>query len=97
LATPGLEAEVRALMAEVIAAAAALGFVLDPQLIDRQVALTRGMAAYRPSSMIDYLEGREVETEAIWAEPIRRAKAAGVEVPRMEALLERINARLRER
>jgi len=97
LATPGLEAEVRALMSEVIAAATALGFVLDPQLIDRQVALTRGMAAYRPSSMIDYLDGREVETEAIWAEPIRRAKAAGVEVPRMQALLEKINARLRER
>lgn len=97
LAPPGLEAEVRALMAEVIAAAAALGFALDPQLIDRQVELTRGMDAYRPSSMIDYLAGREVETEAIWAEPIRRAKAAGVEVPRMEALLESINARLRAR
>jgi 2-dehydropantoate 2-reductase len=97
LAMPGLEAEVRALMVEVMAAAAALGFALDPQLIDRQVALTRGMDAYRPSSMIDYLEGREVETEAIWAEPIRQARAAGVAVPRMEALLERIKARLRER
>jgi 2-dehydropantoate 2-reductase len=97
LATAALEGEVRALMAEVVAAAGALGFELAPGLIDQQIELTRGMAAYRPSSMIDFIEGREVETEAIWAEPIRRARAAGVAVPRMAALLERILARVGER
>lgn len=97
LASPALESEVRALMVEVVAAAAARGHVLAPSLIEQQIQLTRGMGAYQPSSMIDYLEGREVELQAIWGEPIRRALAAGVKVPRMEALLERICARLNER
>ena len=44
------------------------------------------MGAYKPSSLIDFLAGREVEVEAIWGEPARRARAAGVALPRLEAL-----------
>jgi 2-dehydropantoate 2-reductase len=92
-----LEGEVRALMGEVVDAAEALGFSLDRGLIDLNVDLTRPMGDYRPSSMIDFMEGREVEVEAIWGEPVRRAKAAGAEVPRMERLLGRIRERLAQR
>lgn len=97
LADPLLEAEVRMLMREVIAAAARLGHAIPDSFVDAQVEATRPMGAYRPSSMIDYLEGREVEVEAIWGETLRRAKAAGARVPRLEALHARILRRLAER
>ena len=97
LAVPAIEAEARALMHEVVAAARGLGFALDDALIDWNIERTRPMGAYRPSSMIDFVAGREVEVEAIWAEPIRRARAAGVPVPRMERLLDRIRRRLAAR
>jgi 2-dehydropantoate 2-reductase len=96
LATPGVEDEIRALMAEVVQAARAQGISLDDSLIDLNVERTRPMGPYRPSSMIDYVEGREVEFDEIWGEPLRRAKAAGVEVPRLERLAERIQQRLKQ-
>lgn len=97
LASPATEAEIRALMAEVVAAGRALGHALDDSLIRWNVERTRPMGPYRPSSMIDFVEGREVELEAIWEEPVRRARAAGVAVPRMEALIARIRERLAAR
>jgi 2-dehydropantoate 2-reductase len=97
LADPTLEAEVRALMREVLAGAARLGHHIPDEFVESQIAATRPMGSYRPSSLIDYLEGAEVEVEAIWGEPLRRAKAAGACVPRLEALYERIAGRLAER
>lgn len=94
LATPGVESEIRALMAEVILAARAQGLALDDSLIDLNVERTRPMGPYRPSSMIDYVEGREVEFDAIWGEPLRRAKAAGVDVPHLDQLARRIRERI---
>jgi 2-dehydropantoate 2-reductase len=47
--------------------------------------------------MIDFLEGREVEFDAIWGEPLRRAQAAGVAgvaVPHLEKLAGRIRERI---
>jgi 2-dehydropantoate 2-reductase len=97
LATPESEAEIRALMVEVIAAARALGLPLTDDLIDFNVERTRPMGPYRPSSMIDYLAGREVEIGPIWEEPLRRAQQAGVPMPRLEKLLDRLRWRLAER
>ncbi len=94
LQQPAVEAEIRALMAEVIAAASAQGLALEDSLIDFNVERTRPMGPYRPSSMIDYVEGREVEYENIWAEPLRRAEQAGVAVPHLSGLAERIRERL---
>ena len=45
------------------------------------VAATDAMAAYRPSTMIDFVEGRPMEVEAIFSEPLRRASALGVATP----------------
>ena len=94
LANPATEAEIRALMAEVIAAARAQGLDLSDGLAEQNIEQTRPMGAYRPSSMIDFVEGREVEIEPIWAEPLRRAEAAGVAMPRLRNLLERIRRRI---
>lgn len=91
------EAEIRELMAEVIRAARAQGLELGDELIDFNVERTRPMGPYRTSSMIDFVEGREVEIDGIWREPLRRAKAAGVAMPRLEALLGEIERRVAER
>lgn len=95
LASAAMEDELRALMAEVIAAANARGLGLDDGLIDFNIDRTRPMGPYRTSSMIDFVEGREVEVSPIWREPLRRATEAGVAMPRLEILLDRIEARLR--
>lgn len=97
LASPATTAEIRELMRETVTAARALGHDLAHELIELNIERTRPMGAYRPSSMIDYLAGREVETAAIWAEPLRRATAVGVPMPRLASLLERIRRRLAAR
>ena len=92
-ATPALAAEVRALMNEVQHAAAALGFTIPDEFLQQQFDVTPPMGAYQPSSLVDYRAGREVEVEAIWGEPLRRAQKAGVATPRLAELY----ARLREK
>ena len=87
LARPGREERVRALMREVLEGAKALGHHLPDTLIEQQIEVTRPMGPYRPSSMIDFVEGREVELEAIWEEPYRRATAAGAKLPQWQRLL----------
>lgn len=86
LADPELEAEARALMHEVIGAAAKLGHVIPERFVEANLAATREMGAYRPSSLIDHLAGRAVEVESIWGEALRRARAAGAEVPHLARL-----------
>ncbi len=97
LANPIIEAEIRKLMHEVITAASAQGIQLDPNLIESNIERTRPMGPYQPSTMIDYIEGRELELDPILAEPLRRAQAAGIRMPALENLLQRMKTRLAER
>ena len=94
---PSLRSRARRLMDEVAAAASARGHVFDEKHIRWQLEMTDGMGPYRPSSLIDYLAGREVEVEGIWGEPLRRGEAAGVAMPEMRALLNEIRGRLASR
>jgi len=86
LASEALSALARDLMEEIRSAAAAAGYALEDAFLERQFAATRGMGAYKPSSLLDYLEGRPVEVEALFGEPTRRAAAHGRPMPRVEAL-----------
>ena len=97
LASGETEGEIRALMAEVIAAARVLGLELSDDLIDFNINRTRPMGAYRTSSMIDFVEGREVEIRPIWEEPLRQAREAGVAMPRTEKLVQRIHEKVARR
>lgn len=97
LADPEIENEIRKLMREVVAAARTQGIELDESLVEKNIERTRPMDAYRPSTMIDYIEGRELELGPIWEEPLRRAKESGFEMPALETLLEKIRRRLDER
>ena len=94
LASAATEIEIRALMAEVIAAARTLGLDLGTGLIDFNIERTRPMGPYRTSSMIDFIAGRELEVDPIWREPLRRALAAGVPMPHTAELLRRIQTML---
>jgi 2-dehydropantoate 2-reductase len=77
---------VRELMQEVIHAANALGLGISPELVDRMIHLTRSMGAYKPSTVLDFEAGRAIELDSIFLEPLRRAQAAGVSLPRLSAL-----------
>ena len=85
------------LMKEVQAAAEACGVPFKDEHIDRQLKVTGGMGAYRPSSLIDYLEGREVEVVGLWGEPLRRGQAAGVSMPELSRLKTEIELKLKAR
>lgn len=97
LADPVLERRVRDLMQEIIETAGRLGHVIPLSLIDDMIERTRTMAGYKPSSLIDFLAGSEVELEAIWGEPVNRAQAAGIEMPQVERLHEELKERIAAR
>jgi len=96
LADPVLENRVRELMTEIIQTASALSHKLPEGLVHDMIERTRTMEAYKPSSLLDYLEGREVELEAIWGEPIRHANAAGLKMPKVQALYDELSLALRK-
>ncbi len=83
---------VEVLMREVIQVANKLGYNLSNSLIDHNIKETKSMGPYRPSSMIDFMEGRPVEVEAIWGNPVRVGRSVGVEIPKMEALYDSIKS-----
>lgn len=95
LADPAIAAEVRPLMDEVAAAARHFGYRVPEEFIRAQIDVTPTMGAYAPSSLVDFLAGREVELEAIWGEPLRRAEAAGLALPRLAALYADLRACVR--
>ena len=89
-ADPKLAQRVHVLMKEVQQAAFALGHVITDNFLQRQFEVTPPMGAYKPSSLVDFLAGREVELESIWGEPLRRAEAVGAPVPALKNLYEEL-------
>jgi len=83
------------LMREVIGIAEKLGHEIPLSFATKMVEVTGPMGQYRPSSMIDFLEGREVEVESIWGEPYRQGVAVGTEVGRLETLYHLLRAKSR--
>lgn len=80
---------VRELMLEIISGANAqpLEEEIDgPAFSQHMISFTENMDHYRPSMMIDREEGRPLELEAIYKIPLQHAKAAGVEMPKVEML-----------
>ena len=83
----------RGLMQEVIAAGNAdleahreKARIDGPSMIDNMFRQTSTMGDYRPSTMLDFVEGRAMEVEAIWGEPLRRAQMLNVDTPRLSLL-----------
>ena len=62
-------------MEETIAIARACGHDLPTAVALEQMKRTASMGRYLPSTLLDYRAGRSLELEAIWGEPLRRARA----------------------
>lgn len=86
LADPRWLALVRELMLEIIAVCVVKGMKLDAAYADYEIDRTRIMGAYRASTLIDFERGQPLEMESLFLEPLRQARAAGVDTPRLEAL-----------
>lgn len=86
LADAALEQRAHGLMAEIQAASALCGHGIADSFLQGQFDVTAKMGAYRPSSLIDYLDGRAVEVEAIFGEPLRRGQALGLAMPELAQL-----------
>jgi len=82
LANDDLREETRALMQEIIEAAEKFGHIMPRGFAERNIRVSYDMGTYKPSSLIDFLDKREVEIEAIWGEPWRQATARGAQLPR---------------
>ncbi len=88
--SPLLNQRTEYLMEELRAAAGALGFPIEASYTPRLIEFTRRLRAYRPSTLIDYENGRPIEIEAIWGEPLRRGLAAGVPMPALQELYDEL-------
>ena len=77
---------VRDLMHEVISAAGALGYKTPLEFADKQIERTRIMGAYKASTLVDFEQGRALELESMFLEPLRQAQKAGAKLPRLECL-----------
>lgn len=92
LADPALKARARALMEEVRAASAACGHEIADSFFQGQFDVTEKMGAYQPSSLIDFIDGRPVEVDAIWGEPLRRGQSMGLQMPELSKLHQEIRS-----
>ncbi|MDX1803498.1 MAG: 2-dehydropantoate 2-reductase [Alcanivorax sp.] len=93
LDSPGGEALVRAMMSEVMAVAEADGYPLPVALIEKNIAGTRTMGAYRNSMALDYLHGRPIELDAILGNAVAIAERLGVPVPHLQTVLTTLRMR----
>ena len=69
------------MMQEVVAAANRQGLteLIDADsFIRRMISVTEGMGEYRPSMMLDRLNGQPLELETIYQIPLQRAESAGM-------------------
>jgi len=53
------------------------------------------MGAYQPSSLLDYLANKAVELESIWGEALRQGTAAGVPMPQLAELYQKLKQLVR--
>jgi 2-dehydropantoate 2-reductase len=83
---PETRALCRRLMDEVAAASAVCARPIESEFIDRMMEHTEKMVPYAPSMRLDFDRGNPMEVESIYGNPLRAAKAAGVEMPETERL-----------
>jgi 2-dehydropantoate 2-reductase len=70
---------------------------IDRTSVEGTFALTDTLGTYRPSTMIDFLEGKVMEIEAIFGEPLRRAQLLGIATPQLALLTALLRALNRQR
>jgi len=73
-------------MHEVVAGAHACGRHIDDNFVQKMLDMTVAMPPYRASMKVDFDEGKPMEVEAIYGNPLRAARAAGAAMPLVETL-----------
>lgn len=81
---------VRRVMQEVASAAAAEDRPIPAEFVDGLLAVTAHMAPYATSMKLDADAGRPMEVDVLLAEPLRRARRAGVDMPSVQVLLDQL-------
>jgi 2-dehydropantoate 2-reductase len=74
------------IMWEVLADAIACGVAVSDEIVGKMLKDTEQMTPYRTSMKIDFDEKRPMEIEAIFGNPLRAARTAGVKSPLIEML-----------
>jgi 2-dehydropantoate 2-reductase len=82
---------IQALMAEVVQGARACGHEIAASYAEQMFTMTEIMDDYLPSMYHDHAHQRPLELEAIYARPLAAARAAGCELPRMQALYQALS------
>lgn len=59
---------------------------IPDEFLQLQFENTRPMGPYQPSSLIDFLAGRNVEIDAIWGNPLREGQRYKILMPELEKL-----------
>lgn len=78
------------LMREVVAGAAGCDREIPESFIQKRLDDTDKMKPYITSMKLDYDRGKALEVEAIFGNPLRMAKLAGVSLPRMSMLYQQL-------
>ncbi|MGQ7272799.1 ketopantoate reductase family protein [Marinobacter sp. V034] len=86
---------IRELIREVMAVAAADGYPMDENLIEKNIAGTRKMPPYKNSMALDYLNDRPIELDAVIGNVVAIAQKHKVSVPHLNTVL--VTLRMRER
>jgi 2-dehydropantoate 2-reductase len=81
---------VEQLMYEVVAGAKSCGRIIPDSFIQTMLDYTVKMKPYRTSMKIDYDERRPLEVEAIFGNPLRKAQAAGVDLPQISCIYQQL-------
>ena len=93
LDAPGGEDLIRTMMEEVMAVAAADGYPLPADLVEKNLAGTRKMGAYKNSMALDYLNDRPIELDAILGNLVAIAGRHQVPVPHLTTVLTALRIR----
>ncbi len=91
MADESSRALVQGLMAEVVQGAQACGHQIAPGYAEQMFSMTERLTDYWPSMYHDHLHKRPLELAAIYARPLAAARAAGCELPRMQALYQALS------
>ncbi len=86
LAVPELEALSKAIMAEIVMIAASEGYVLDEDVIDRNIEDTKRMKPYKTSMLLDVEAGRPIERVTIVENVIMIATSHGIDAPNLKCI-----------
>jgi 2-dehydropantoate 2-reductase len=100
MADPHTRALVEDLMREVLAGAVACGRTIPGDFVQQMLDDTERMIPYATSMKLDHDAGRPLELQAIYGEPLARAREAGCEMVRVQALYDQLSfldARARRR